>query len=285
MFADGSNQGYTGYMSPPVQYQNLNKPFTETSIFPQQPYDGLADNTGSDLSTVVKLAHSKQFPVFIHTNGNAAQANSLSALIGNPDANLRDVIVHFTTPTPAQVQQLTNSTTVGVTFLMNDFYYYYQPLCEQLLQPSGTANLYPAAWAASAPVHFGLHSDTSVTPPSPLFSMMVATTRTIQPAPWLPKMSNAGCIQQQSNQVISRLQAMKAYTSDAAWLYNREAPRNDVTPIGSLQKNYAGDLVMFSADPLNPKTDLSKVKVLYTVHNGRVVYADPSGQNPIVWPN
>ncbi|MFY0524052.1 amidohydrolase [Archangium gephyra] len=284
LFADGSNQSYTGDMSSPVQYSNLNKPFTDSTIFPQQPYDGLPDLDANALGQVVQWAHAKQLPVFIHTNGNQAQANTIAALTGNPAAGIRDVIVHFTMPTQAQIQSLAKAGNIGVTFLMNDFYYYYQPLCEQVLEVSSTANMYPAAWAASAGLRLGLHSDTSVTPPSPLFSAWVASTRSVQAPAWMPALSPQ-CQANRTNQTISRLQAIKAYTSDAAWLYNRDAARTGITPIGSLQNQYAGDLVVFSADPLNPATDLSTVKVLYTVHNGKIVYSDPTGSNPVVWPN
>lgn len=284
LFADGSNQGYTGAMTSPVQYTNVNKPFTDTACFPQQPYNGEADMDANSLSQAVQWSHEKGLPVFIHTNGNLAQAHSISALTGNSQAGIRDVIVHFTMPTQEQVQSVAKASSIGVTFLMNDFYYYYQPLCEQLLQPSGTANMYPAAWAASSGLHMGLHSDTPVTPPSPLFSMWVASSRSVQAPAWMPALLPE-CQQNRSNQLISRLQALKAYTSDAAWLYNRDAPSKGVTPIGSLQNQYAGDLVVFSADPLNPATDLSTVKVLYTVHNGKIVYSDPTGSNPLIWPN
>ncbi|WP_224367634.1 amidohydrolase [Hyalangium versicolor] len=284
LFADGTNQGYTSDMTSPVQYTNLNKPFTDPTIFPRQPYNGLADLDVNGLSQVVQWSHAKHLPVFIHTNGNKAQGNTLAALTGNPAAGIRDVIVHFTMPTQEQIQSVAQAGTIGVTFLMNDFYYYYQPLCEQLLQASGTANLYPAAWAAASGLHLGLHSDTSVTPPSPLFSVWVASTRSVQAPSWMPSLLPQ-CQTNRTNQLISRLQAIKAYTSDAAWLYNRDAARPGITPIGSLQKQYAGDLVVFSADPLDPATDLSTVKVLYTVHNGKVVYSDPTGSNPVVWPN
>jgi predicted amidohydrolase YtcJ len=283
LFADGSNQGYTGDMASPVQYSNLNKPFTDPAIFPQ-PYDGLSDLDANALSQVVQWAHAKQLPVFIHTNGNQAQANTIAAFTENPAAGIRDVIVHFTMPTQAQIQSVAKAGNIGVTFLMNDFYYYYQPLCEQVLAASTTNNMYPAAWAASAGLRLGLHSDTSVTPPSPLFSAWVASTRSVQAPAWMPALLPQ-CEANRTNQIISRLQAIKAYTSDAAWLYNRDAARTGVTPIGSLQNQYAGDLVVLSADPLNPATDLSTVKVLYTVHNGKIVYSDPTGSNPVIWPN
>ena len=74
---------------------------------------------------------------------------------------------------------------------------------------------------------------------------------------------------------------MRAYTVDAAWLYKREHS------IGSLQTGFNGDLVVLSADPLAKGTDLSQVYVLYTIHNGNVVYPTSGtgpATTPAVWP-
>jgi predicted amidohydrolase YtcJ len=87
-----------------------------------------------------------------------------------------------------------------------------------------------------------------------------------------------------ATQTISRAQAVQAYTSNAAWLYNRDTTVNGRPGIGSLRNGFAGDLVVLSADPLNPKTDLSTVAVLYTIHNGNIVYR-ASGNAPPVWPD
>ena len=60
------------------------------------------------------------------------------------------------------------------------------------------------------------------------------------------------------------------------------------TSIGSLQKGYAGDLVVLSQDPMTAN-DLSQICVLYTIHNGNVVYQAPGAATgtctpPPVWP-
>jgi len=280
-FADGSNQGYTGDMSSPVQYMNLNPPFTDGNIFPQ-PYNGLPDYGSLDLRTAVRAAHTPPagtgFPLWVHTNGNTAQTNVLGVLETNKEEGLRDVVVHFTMPSQAQVSNVPRER-IGVTFLTNDFYYYYQPLCEQLLGPAATANMYPTAWAQDSKLHYTLHSDASVTPPSPMFGVWVASTRSYQKQNWLPPLSENCAAAVKTNQKISRMQAMRAYTSEAAWLYNRE------NSIGSLQQNFNGDLVVLSADPL-AGADLSQIYVLYTVHNGNVVY--PASGQPFayvpVWP-
>jgi predicted amidohydrolase YtcJ len=283
LFSDGSNQGFTGYMTSPVTYSNLNKPFTDANIFPQ-PYDGLADYGPSALTGAAKAAHAGGFPLWVHTNGNKAQTNVLGALTSQQSNTLRDVVVHFTMPTQAQVQSVPKNN-IGVTFLANDFYYYYQPLCEQVLGTAATQNLYPAQWAQQTNLHYSLHSDAGVTPPAPLFSMWVASTRNYQRDNWLPKLSGACQAAVKTSQRISRLQAMRAYTSEAAWLYHRETS-GAVPGIGSLQTNFAGDLVVLSADPLSTK-DLSSIYVLYTIHNGNIVYPT-SGNGPAtsgpVWP-
>jgi predicted amidohydrolase YtcJ len=173
------------------------------------------------------------------------------------------------------------SKSIGVTFLANDFYYYYQPLCEQVLGGSATQNMYPAQWAQQNNIQWSLHSDASITPPSPLFGMWVATNRGYQQTSWLPILNTKSC-SAISSQSITLLQAMRAYTSQAAWLYNRE------TKIGSLQNGFNGDLVVLSADPLAAGANLSQIFVLYTIHNGNIVYP-ASGKawatSGPVWPN
>jgi hypothetical protein len=48
-----------------------------------------------------------------------------------------------------------------------------------------------------------------------------------------------------------------------------------------------GDLVVLSANPLDPNADLSQIYVLYTIHNGNIVYPAPGGAAATkpVWPN
>jgi predicted amidohydrolase YtcJ len=287
VYSDGSNQGFTGYMdSPGATYVNQSAPFTNPAIF-SQPYNGLPDFNGPQVADALSVAHKSGFPLWIHTNGNRAQTEVLGALATEPDTRYRDVILHFSMPTKQQVQSVP-ANRIGVTFLVNDFYYYYQTMCEQILEPGATTDLYPAQWAKENKLHYGLHSDTTVTPPSPLFSVWVATTREYQKTSWLPPLASTCQASQKRSQVISRMDALRAYTSDAAWLYSRETTVGKQPGIGSLQQGFAGDLVVFSADPLLPDTDLSKVYVMYTIHNGNIVYP-ASGNGPAttppIWPN
>jgi len=284
VYSDGSTQGYTGDMSPGM-YQNLFNPYTNAAIF-TQPYHGLPDYDRQGVASSAQAAHDGQLPLWVHTNGPEAQDNVVRALVEKQSDKYRDVIVHFAMPTQDQVNILPKDK-IGVTFLANDFYFFYQPLCEQVLTAETTANLYPAAWAQQHGLRVGLHSDVSVTPPSPLFGMWVATTRSAQKPAWLPPLAST-CTAVGTSQTISLFQAIEAYTSDAAWLYGRDTTTPATGPgRGSLQPGFAGDLVILSADPLAPNADLSKIYVLYTVHNGNIVYPAGGGgwatQGP-TWP-
>jgi predicted amidohydrolase YtcJ len=285
VYSDGSNQGYTGDMLAPAQYMNLAPPYTNPLIYPQ-PYDGLPDYDACAIASAADEAHRNNFPLWVHTNGNQAQANVVVALIASRSPKLRDVIVHFTMPSQAQLSAAA-ANGIGATFLVNDFYYYYQPLCEQILGPSpnATANLYPAAWAQAAGMPYSLHSDASVTPPTPWFGVWVASTRSFQQVG--PNPVSPACAAAAKNQAITRQQALAAYTSQAAWLYNRDTTAGNRPGIGSLQQGFAGDLVVLSEDPMTAP-DLSKIYVLYTIHNGNVVYPASGklpGKTVPVWPD
>lgn len=288
VFADGSNQGFTGYMNSSMPYltSNLNPPFTDSTLF-SQPYEGLPDSTQQEIAAAAKLSHSVGLPLWVHSNGAQAQVDTVTALVSQSSAKVRDVVIHFTTPSQLLVNQVKQAGTIGVTFLTNDSYYYFQPLCQQIVGTSAVPNFYPAAWAQQAGLRFGLHSDTPVTPPDPLFGMWVATQRTYQQAPWLPPVNDAckAAAAASTAQKITPLQAMQAYTSNAAWLYGRDSQIvHGLPPIGSLQVNYAGDLVVLSADPLAQGADLPNIYVLYTVHNGKIVY-QYTGTRPFAWPS
>jgi predicted amidohydrolase YtcJ len=125
-----------------VNYENKNKPFLDSHIF-SQPYDGLADFDEHGIVIALNAAHKYNFPLWVHANGNEAQTDVLQAMETHKGTGVRDVVLHFTTPTQAQVSSIPR-TRIGVTFLMNNFYYYYQPLCEQVVGASATQNLYPA---------------------------------------------------------------------------------------------------------------------------------------------
>jgi predicted amidohydrolase YtcJ len=140
-------------MTSPVTYLNQHKPFTNPKIF-VQPYDGLPDYGTQALTTAVTASHGSGFPLWVHTNGNQAQSNVVGVLGANQNGKQRDVIVHFTMPSVEQVSTAAKKG-LGATFLVNDFYYYYQPMCEQILGSVNTVNLRRSAQPEDRPFHGG----------------------------------------------------------------------------------------------------------------------------------
>ena len=276
-FADGSNQGYTGLLTAP--YKDLYAPFTSKTIFPAQPYVGLPDAGLDQLAANFKAAHAAGFPLMVHQNGDGAIDNALAALeIAGPAPGLRDLMIHFSISSPDDLQKVKAKGT-GVTFMIPNLYYYGTPMCHQVLGRERTERLYPTADAVKAGLRFGLHADTTVTPPVPLFMIWVAKTRKAQQMPWYGAPPECPEVLGK-DQSISIQQGLKAFTIDAAYLYGLEGQ------VGSIEVGKTADFVQLSEDPRKMEDtpdDLKRIRVIGTVHRGRFI-ANPNAVHPPIWP-
>jgi predicted amidohydrolase YtcJ len=278
IFADGSTQGYTGFLS--QAYFQYFAPFN-WSLFPQ-PYAGLPNVTSLDVASRVSLSHQAGFPVIVHQNGDQAIADSLSGLqaAGNiGPGKAKDVILHAQQATPTDIA-ITKSLGDTMSFLIGDLYYYGVPMCEQVLDPQRSANLYPAGSAVASGVHVTLHTDTPVVPPDPLFSIWVAKTRNVQRMPWYPLTNNACGNPQGPVESISIAQGVRAFTTEAAWQYGLQ------DQLGKIAKGMTADMVVLSADPLGMEDNpdgLKSIRIVGTVHHGHYLPNLNLNQNPI-WP-
>ncbi|HEY8206264.1 MAG TPA: amidohydrolase family protein [Myxococcaceae bacterium] len=281
-FADGSTQGFTGFLTKP--YAKVWAPFNNPGIF-TQPYKGLPDVDADGLAADFLNAHKVGLPLMVHQNGDAAIADVLAAL-PQPDAAAapgdeqapRDLMIHFAMATPDDVKTV-GARGMGMTFLTPDLYFYGQPMCRQILGLERTQQLYPAGDAVKAGVRFGLHSDTPVTPPMPLFMIWTAKTRKTQLMPWYER--DPLCPEVMGpEQAITILQGVKAFTTDAAWLYGLEST------LGSIEVGKTADMVQLSANPLSMEEDpdqLKTIRVLGTIHHGRA-FPNPDADLPPIWP-
>ena len=118
--------------------------------------------------------------------------------------------------------------------------------------PQQAARISPLASAQRAGVRFALHSDSPVTPASPLEGMAVAVNR----------LTNSGYLLG-ADQRISAEAALRAYTADAAYLAFEE---NDK---GTLEPGKFADLTILSDDPLAVEpTAIEDIRVEGTVLGG-----------------
>lgn len=275
-FADGSTQGYTGLLGAP--YTQLWAPFKDRTIFPAQPYVGLPDVTKDGFAADFQAAHDAGFPMVVHQNGDAAIANVIAALPPPGGKAPRDMMIHFAMASPKDIEAV-RSQGIGVTFLTPDLYYYGQPMCHQILGPQRTAQLYPAGDAVKAGVRFGLHADSPVTPPVPLFMIWTAKTRKTQQMSWYAKDPSCPEVMGEG-QIISIYQGIRAFTIDAAWLYGEDST------IGSIEVGKTADMVQLSHNPLSMEDEpdaLKTIRVLGTMHRGKFIPNPDAALQPI-WP-
>ena len=289
--SDGSNQGYTGYLLPRTTdgvtygYAKLYYPFTDPTIFPPlhfgDPYLGVPDSTVSILADHARQAHASGFPVGVHQNGDNAIAYTLQAFQQSPaPSGLRDIMIHFSLASAADLNTA-KSMDAGVTFLITNLYYYGLPLCQQVLGPARTLPIYPTGDAEKAGLRFGLHADSPVGAPDALFMIWVAATRKTQQPSWYPNLDPQRCpLVMAPQQKISIRQGVKAFTSDAAYVYGREKQ------IGSIEVGKVADMVRLSKNPLQMENDpdeLKTIHILGTVHRG-VRHDNPHPEYTPIWP-
>ncbi len=121
--------------------------------------------------------------------------------------------------------------------------------------PERAANMSPAKWALDAGVRFSSHMDTPVLPMLPLQAVWSQVER---------KSTSGEVIG--PHQRISRVQALRAVTIDAAWQVFMDEE------IGSIEPGKMADLVVLSGSPLDAE-DMRTLIVERTFIGGAEVYS------------
>ena len=247
IIADGSIQGYTGYLSAPYHV----------------PYKGDADYRGyasvprEILIEQVAGLYERRIQVAIHCNGDASIEDGLDAIEyamqQHPWPEARPLMIHAQMTREDQIARMAE---LGVTpsFFSAHTYYWGDRHAAIFMGPERAANMSPARWAQEAGVRFSSHLDTPVTPMLPLQAVWSQVERK----------STSGTIIG-PGQRIDRLSALRAVTIDAAW----QVFMDDV--IGSIEPGKDADLVVLSDNPLTAP-DLRSLKVDRTIIAGATVY-------------
>ncbi|MGP5494937.1 amidohydrolase, partial [Psychrobacter celer] len=120
-------------------------------------------------------------------------------------------------------------------------------------------SLSPLATVDKMGIPYTNHSDDTVTPVDPLFSVWTAVNRT----------SRTGQVIG-TDERITPYQALKAITSNAAYQYFEEDTKGTLAP-GKL-----ADLVILDNNPLTIKpADIRNIKVVKTIKEGNTIYQRP----------
>ena len=246
--ADGSIQGYTGYLGHPYH----------------EPYKGDASYRGyptiprEQLVEIVARFHEAGYQLAIHGNGDGAIDDILHAFDlaqqKRPEADPRLVLIHAQMAREDQLQEMRR---LGVTpsFFSAHTYYWGDRHRDIFMGPERAARMSPTRSAQSLGLRYSVHLDTPVVPMQPLQLLWSTVNR----------ISTGGYVIG-AEQRVSPEAALRAMTIDAAWQVFQE------DRIGSLEPGKLADLVWLNGDPLQTNGDVRELEVVETLVGGVTVY-------------
>jgi len=248
LVGDGSIQGYTAYLSEPYH------------VLGDHPagYRGYPNIDEDTMRAHVEQLHCAGFQVAVHGNGDAATDQFLdsweAALGACPSEDRRPILVHAQVLRPDQLERIKR---LGVTptFFSAHVYYWGDRHRDLFLGPERAVRISPAASAARLGIRFTTHLDTPVVPVDSRLQLWAPVAReTSSGQPLGP------------DERISAEQSLRTMTSEAAWQMHIDGE------VGSIEPGKKADLVILSADPLAPSTDLRAIDIERTVVGGLTVF-------------
>jgi predicted amidohydrolase YtcJ len=248
LIADGSIQGYTGYLTEPYFVPPGDEP----------DYVGYPRILRDELIERVTRYHAAGYQVAVHGNGDAAIDDILEAFeiaqSEHPREDTRHVVIHAQM---ARDDQLERMKALGVipSFFSLHTYYWGDRHREIFMGPGRAARMSPAGSAVRMGLRFTIHADSPVVPMEPLRLVWAAVNR----------VSSSGHSMGEA-QRVSVLQALRAVTIDAAYQHFEEADK------GSLEPGKLADLVILSESPLERPERIDEIRVLETIIGGRTVF-------------
>ena len=206
-------------------------------------------------------AYARDNQLFIHNNGDGATDMVIKAheyavdKTGQAaDKDRRTVPVHAQFARPDQLEAFKKYKMVP-SFFTNHAYFWGDVHVKNL----GKDRAYfssPIATADKMGITYTNHSDDTVTPVDPMFSVWSAVNRT----------SRSGAIIGKDERA-SPYQALKAITTNAAYEYYEENSK------GTLSVGKLADLVILNTNPLTIQpSKLKEVKVMQTIKEGKTIY-------------
>jgi predicted amidohydrolase YtcJ len=276
LVSDGSNQGLTGYQSTryccETDFGHSRGNFNFCDEHQPAPVE-----TPEAYKALVQNAIDTGWPLMIHANGDRAVQFTLQAyadaLQGGSALKKRHRIEHCSLLNEDSLQTM-KLLGLSPSFLIGHVGYWGYAFKQAIFQNKAEQMLDLCQSALDHDLRISLHSDCSVTPLGPLRSMEQAVTRKMEGIrdaqgrfvhdPRLqPILNEAEC--------LTRKQALKAITYDAAWQCHAEGWS------GSLQDGHFADFVILGQDPLDetvPATSIRDITVCETWKGGQRVYVN-----------
>ena len=251
LVADGSLQGYTGFLSEPY--------YTVPEDYPPD-YLGFPTLSGADLTEQVTRFHCQDRQVAIHANGDAAITLALDAVAAArqqcPTIRKQPVLIHAQTSTTAQLERM-KALEVIPSFFNAHVYYWGDRHRDIFLGPERARRISPLAEAEQLGLRFTLHADSPIVPYQPLLMVWNAVHRETSSGATL----GAG-------QSVNVERALQAVTVDAA----RQLGVQD--RVGQLRVGMLADLVWLDRDPRDNIAQWRDIQVRGTWIGGVRRYPD-----------
>jgi predicted amidohydrolase YtcJ len=249
LVADGSIQGYTGYLSEPYQLPPGDDP----------SYRGYPRIARDELHARVARYHAAGMQIAVHGNGDASIDDILDALAAaqaaHPREDARPVVVHAQMARPDQLDRMAELGVMPSFFSLHTFYWGDRHR-RIFMGPERASRMSPAASAAARGIRFTIHCDSPIVPMEPLRLVWAAVNRR----------TRSGFVVGEAERIPVE-QALRAVTIDAAFQHFEEASK------GSLEPGKLADLVILSENPLEVEPQrIAELRVLETVVGGKSVF-------------
>lgn len=249
LIADGSIQGYTGFLEEPYY---VNPPLKKSD------YRGYPAINKEKLFQLVEDYHSAGYQLAIHGNGDAAIEMIIDAYEAAQKNHYREdarpIIIHSQMIRDDQMDRVKQ---LGMTlsFFAAHTYYWGDRHRDIFLGPERSEKISPMRTALNKGIRFSIHLDTPVVPMDPMLMIWNAVHRKTTGGQVLGE-----------DERLTGIQALRAVTIDAAWQIFQEDNR------GSVEPGKFADLVILSDNPLNNPEGIRNIQVEKTLIGGVTVY-------------
>lgn len=252
LFADGSLQGYTGYLSNPYHKHLYALPGgTLWRGYPVEDPLVFRDR-------IIEL-HCKGWQIAVHGNGDDAIQIILDAYEAAqrryPRADARHIIIHCQTVREDQLDRIARLGVIPSFFVVHT-YFWGDRHYDIFLGPDRAERIDPLRSALSRGLLFTNHNDTFVTPIDPLLSVWSAANR----------ITSGGRVLG-ADQTIPVMDALRSVTSWAAYQAREEHSK------GTLEPGKLADMVILEENPLDvPRESIRDIPIRATLVGNELVY-------------
>lgn len=250
VFADGSIQGYTGYLSEP--YYKIPNHISSANECGYPIY------TVDTLKNIVAKLYEAGWQVAIHGNGDAAIDDIISAhrfaQSLHPANDMRHIVVHAQMAREDQLDAM-KELELTPSFFSLHVYYWGDRHRDQFIGPQRAARISPAKSALNRGMRFTIHCDTPIVPMTTLKLMACAVNRKTTSGKVLG-----------GEQAIDVYTALRTHTTDAAWQMRVDHI------LGTIEVGKLADFVILDRDPTKNPKKLEDVQILATIVADHTVY-------------